>query len=388
VPSDTPAGSPPQPAADQRRLKIVQVVQNLNYGGMERVLADIVSGLDRARFEPHVLVLQYLGRFAEGLERVAGLHVAPSMTRWSMLHPAALIRWLRTLAPHIVHTHSGVWYKASLAARGAGVPRVIHTEHGRHVPDPWSARLMDRRASRRTDWVVAVSEAVAAQLRSRVVADSRRVVVIPNGIATAQFAQAGDRHRLRRELGVDERCLVIGSIGRLEPVKGYDVMLDAFAALRRRWPGGNDVLLVLAGDGSERAALQARAARLDISASVRLLGWRDDVHDLHAGFDLFTIASRSEGMSISLLEAMAAGLCPLVTNVGGNAEVLGPEQRELLVPSEDPAALAAAWHRLLTDPARRGEAARAAQKRARERFDVAQMVRQYERLYEGLGEPG
>jgi glycosyltransferase involved in cell wall biosynthesis len=93
-------------------------------------------------------------------------------------------------------------------------------------------------------------------------------------------------------------------------------------------------------------------------------------------------------MSISLLEAMAAGLCPLVTNVGGNAEVLGPELRELLVPSEDPAALAAAWHRLLTDPARRGEAARAAQKRARERFDVAQMVRQYERLYEGLGEPG
>jgi len=216
-----------------------------------------------------------------------------------------------------------------------------------------------------------------------VVADARRVLVIPNGIATAQFATTGSRLRLRSGLGLREDQLVIGSIGRLQPVKGYDVMLEALAALRHQWAGGHRVLLVLAGDGPERAALEARAARLGISDSVRLLGWRDDIHDLHAVFDIFSLSSRSEGMSISLLEAMAAGLCPVVTDVGGNGEVLGPELRDLLARPEDPTALALAWERVLADPARRGDRAHAAQQRARERFDVSQMVARYERLYQG-----
>jgi glycosyltransferase involved in cell wall biosynthesis len=140
---------------------------------------------------------------------------------------------------------------------------------------------------------------------------------------------------------------------------------------------------VVAGDGSERAALQAQAARLGIAEAVHLLGWRDDVHDLHAAFDLFTLSSRSEGMSISLLEAMSAGLCPVVTDVGGNGEVLGPGLQDLLAGCEDPAKLAATWERVLADPGRRSAAAAAAQRRAREHFDVSQMVARYEALYEG-----
>jgi sugar transferase (PEP-CTERM/EpsH1 system associated) len=373
---------PPAARVAGRPLRVVQVVKNLNYGGMERVLADIVRSLDPTRFEPHVLALRYLGRFSEGLDQVAQMHLAPRMTRGSMLYPASLVGCFRRLAPDVVHLHGGIWYKASLAARCAGVPLIIHTEHGRHVPDPWSARVVDRLASRRTDWVVAVSESVAAYLRARVVTRPSRVVVIPNGIATREFARLGDRTRLRHEWEVDDRHVVIGSIGRLEPVKGYDVMLEAFARLRERWTGAGMARLVVAGDGSQRAALQAQAARLGITDSVHLLGWRDDVHDLHAAFDLFSLSSRSEGMSISLLEAMAAGLCPVVTDVGGNAEVLGPGLRHLLVPPEDPGSLAERWEDLLADPARRAASARSAQQRARDQFDVSQMVRRYAELYE------
>jgi glycosyltransferase involved in cell wall biosynthesis len=350
---------------------------------MERVLADIVCGLDPRRFEPHVLALEYLGRFAEGLDRAAQLHLAPKMTRWSMLHPAALSAWFRSLAPDVVHLHSGVWYKASLAARRASVPLVIHTEHGRHVPDPWSARMIDRIASRRTDWIVAVSEAVAGQLRARVVARPERVIVIPNGIETAAFARTGDRARLRTEWGVRDDQIVIGSIGRLEPVKGFDVMLEAFARLRQAAAPAGTARLVIAGDGSQRGALEAQASRLGISEHVQLLGWRDDVHDLHAAFDLFTLSSRSEGMSISLLEAMSAGLCPVVTDVGGNAEVLGPELQGLLAGREEPAVLARAWEQVLSDPRQRAARASAAQARARSQFDVSLMVSRYEALYAG-----
>src|SRR5690348_8097596 len=152
-----------------RRTRVLHVIQNLNYGGMERLLADIVRRADPERFESHVLVLQYLGRFADGLREHAELHVAEPMSRWSMVWPASLAQTIRGIAPDVVHTHSGVWYKTTLAARQAGVPRLIHTEHGRQTPDPWQSRVVDGLASRRTNVVVAVSEALAAQLARTVV---------------------------------------------------------------------------------------------------------------------------------------------------------------------------------------------------------------------------
>jgi glycosyltransferase involved in cell wall biosynthesis len=207
--------------------------------------------------------------------------------------------------------------------------------------------------------------------------------VIPNGIETAAFARTGDRARLRAEWGVRDDQIVIGSIGRLEPVKGFDVMLEAFARLRQAAAPAGTARLVIAGDGSQREALEAQASRLGISEHVQLLGWRDDVHDLHAAFDLFTLSSRSEGMSISLLEAMSAGLCPVVTDVGGNAEVLGPELQGLLAGREEPALLARAWEQVLSDPRQRAARASAAQARARSQFDVSLMVSRYEALYAG-----
>ena len=132
------------------RVRVVHVIQNLNYGGMERVLSDIVLRCDRELFESHVLCLQYLGRFAEGLETTATLHVAKPMRSGSMLWPKQLADEIRALAPDVVHSHSGVWYKSSLASQLAGVPRLVYTEHGRANPDPQlaeAARIMVERAA-------------------------------------------------------------------------------------------------------------------------------------------------------------------------------------------------------------------------------------------------
>src|SRR5437762_9694770 len=126
-----------------RSIRVLHVIDSLNYGGMERVLADLVSRCDRDRFEIHVLCLQSLGRFSEGLNRVAELHIARPMTRLSMLRPASLTQQIARIAPDVVHTHSGVWYKGSLAARKAKVPWVVHTEHGRRQPDGWPHRVVD-----------------------------------------------------------------------------------------------------------------------------------------------------------------------------------------------------------------------------------------------------
>lgn len=365
-----------------RRTRVLHVIQNLNYGGMERVLSDIVMRCDAGRFESHVLCLQYLGRFAKGLDDVATLHVADRMERSSMLWPRGLARQMAAIAPDVVHSHSGVWFKASRAARMAKVPRVVHTEHGRAKPDPLMHRIVDGIGARRTDVVVAVSELLARQLRAELRVPADRLTVIANGVDTDAYRPHADTGKLRAELGISADTPIIGSIGRLEPIKGYDVMVEAFAALRAK---GLDrgAVLVVGGEGSQRAALERLAQERGVADGVRLLGWRDDVLDMQSAFSLFTMSSRSEGTSISLLEAMSAGLAPIVTDVGGNAAVLGDALRHRLVPSEDPAALAEAWSALLADPTLRARESALARQRVIDAFGLEAMVRAYERAYAG-----
>jgi glycosyltransferase involved in cell wall biosynthesis len=369
-----------------RRLRILHVIQNLNYGGMERLLADLVVRVDPEAFEPHVLVLQYLGRFSRELEGRAVLHVSPPLPRWSLLLPEPLARQIRAIGPDVVHTHSGVWFKTARAVRAARVPRLIHTEHGRGSPDPFSARLLDGLASRSTDVVVAVSDALAIQLEKSVVRGRAAIRVITNGVDTGRFHPRPDTGRIRSLLGIPGDAAILGSIGRLEPIKGYDVMVEAFARL-----GGkeNERLtpphLVVAGDGSERLRLEQMAERLGVADRVHFLGWRDDVDDLHSAFTLFTLASRSEGTSVSLLEAMSAGLAPVVTRVGGTCAVLGDRLAHRLVPPEDPTALAAAWSAALADSALRRSDADQARVRVESAFGLEAMVRAYEALYRGEG---
>lgn len=372
-----------------RRLRVLHVIQNLNYGGMERLFADIVLRLDPARFESHVLVLEYFGRFAQGLEGAATLHRAPPMSRWSMLWPRALAAQIQRIGPQVVHSHAGVWYKVAAAARLSRVPWVVHTEHGRQVPDPWLARCLGWLASRWTDRVVAVSDALRQHLAEQVVANPDRLVLIPNGVDTAVFRPQPASGRIAVELGFEPGSPVVGSIGRLEHIKGYDVLIEAFALLLQGWDQGPLPLLVVAGEGSERPRLETLVRRRGLGARVRLLGWRDDVHDLHAAFTLFAMGSRSEGTSVSLLEAMSAGLCPVVTAVGGNRAVLGPELAHRLVPGEDPVRLAEALRQALSDPQRLAADGQAARRRVEERFSLDAMVQAYEGVYlEGWARAG
>ncbi|MEO8199501.1 MAG: glycosyltransferase [Gemmatimonadota bacterium] len=363
-----------------KRFRVLQVIQNLNYGGMERLLADIVRQADPARFESHVLALGYLGRFSEGLEQYASLHLSPALPFYSLLWPSPLIRTIQAIAPDVVHMHSGVWYKVSLAARHARVPKLIFTEHGRPAIDRWLPRMLDRAAARRTDVVVAVSETVAARLRQGIVTPRSRMVVVENGVDVQVYRPRPDNGKIRGELGISPQTPIIGSVGRLEHIKGYDVMIQAYALLLQRWTAGTPPALVVGGDGAERdrCLTAAKAHHLE---SVFLLGWRDDIHDMHAAFQLFTMSSRSEGTSVSLLEAMSAGLCPVVTDVGGNAAVLGEHLRHRLVATENPSALADAWMAALMKPEKCAADGANARRRVEDSFSLGRMVKRYEDLY-------
>jgi glycosyltransferase involved in cell wall biosynthesis len=362
------------------RLRVLHVVQNLNYGGMERLLGELVRLANPTEFDSHVLVLQYLGRFSHGLEQYATLHQCDPLPPWSMLWPVPMIRVMQRIAPDVVHSHSGVWYKTSLAAWRTGVRRVIHTEHGVPQSDSRMDRFILRQAARRTNVVVAVSEALAAFLVP-LLGHRTTIVTVPNGVDTKRFRPKADNGALRRELGIPADTPIIGSIGRLEAVKGYDTMIEALSYLHAGWSGRSLPILVVAGDGSERHRLEQMAAARGTRAAVRLLGWRDDIDALHSAFTIFSLASRSEGTSVSLLEAMSAGLCPVVTDVGGNALVLGPELRHRLVVPGDAHAIAAAWETALADTTRREADEAAARCRVEALFGVEAMAERYQRLY-------
>jgi glycosyltransferase involved in cell wall biosynthesis len=364
---------------------VLHLLPNLNYGGMERFLQELAGGLDRTLFETHVMVMDYLGPLAAVLETTATLHIGPRQSPAALLRPAALTKAIRAIAPDVIHTHSGVWYKGSLAARRAGVRNVIHTEHGRLVPDPWLARLLDRAASRRTTTAVAVSDSVREILEASIVRGNCRIETVLNGVDTTRFRRVPDSGRIRAELSIGPHVPIIGSIGRLEPIKGYDVMIDGFARLAA---SGRTAVpaLVIAGDGSQRADLEDRVDRAGLRAHVHLLGWRGDVQDLLSSFACFTLSSRSEGTSISLLEAMCSEICPVVTDVGGNAAVLGPELSHRLVPSESPELLAGAWCRALDDIEERRRDETAARQRAVAHYSSQTMIAAYSSLYGGSSE--
>lgn len=371
-------------AGDIRPIRVAHVIQNLNYGGMERVLHRLAQQLPLRGFEVHILVLEYLGHFAGGLERDVTLHEVPRMPWFSLIYPKQLASALRRINPDIVHSHSGVWLKSSRAAQLARVPRIVHTDHGRAAPVPARDRLVDGCASRKTDIIIAVSDALARVLEKEVVHDRGKVRVIRNGMEVAPALSQHDRDALRAELGLSPSAQVIGSIGRLEPVKNYKMALRALARIladgRRTVPP----VLLIAGDGSERASLEAMAGDLGVARHVRFLGWRPDAAEICGAFDIFTLASTSEGTSISLLEAMGSGVCPVVTDVGGNRAVLGPELEALLVPDNDDAAMAHTWSRLLDDAAVRVELGALSRYRVETAFSLTRMVEEHVSLYHEL----
>jgi glycosyltransferase involved in cell wall biosynthesis len=229
--------------------------------------------------------------------------------------------------------------------------------------------------------IVTVSESARRMVARSSGVSPERVTNIPNGIETEAFQKEIDRKRKRAEIGVDESVRLIGIVARLSPEKDHETLFEAFSQLSGEF---GEVHLVVVGGGELQEQLSAAARRLAIESRVHFLGYRSDVAELLAIFDCFVLSSRSEGLSITLLEAMAAGLPIVATDVGGNGEVIQNEETGLLVPPAQPSRLAAALKRMLTD----GEAARRmgerGSARVREHFSLDKMVAGYERIYDEL----
>jgi glycosyltransferase involved in cell wall biosynthesis len=256
---------------------------------------------------------------------------------------------------------------------------LVYTEHGRlsDAPPSWKRQLVNPLLSQFDGAIVAVSDDLRQYMnRSRF--PRSRVGVVRNGIEITPLPQPVDRRRARQVLGIGNDTFVIASVARLDPVKDFQSMLDAYADVRKSLPQSR---LLLIGDGPERAALVERASRPDLAGSVDFLGMRNDVRALLPAADLYVNSSISEGVSITILEAMAAGVPVVATSAGGTPEVLADGMAGVLVPTRNSARLGQAIVALAKDPSARARLAILGRRRVESSFTVQRMVAEYVQLY-------
>jgi sugar transferase (PEP-CTERM/EpsH1 system associated) len=362
-------------------LHVMHIVYALQPGGMEFGVVKVVNGLVgsgirssicstapargpmKALVAPGVEVFELQRREGNDLRLV-----------WR------LTRLLRRERPDIVHTHGwGTLVEGLVASRLAGVPVVVHGEHG-------TLQLKRRqRWVQRASWscanqVLSVSTRLAEHMATEVGYAPGRIRTVRNGVDLSRF-QAGRRREARLALGLPAEAVIVGTVGRLVPVKDQATLLEAVALLRGE---GTQVAALLAGDGPLSGRLRQQAEALGISADVHLLGHRPDVELVLAALDVFVLPSLSEGLSNTILEAMATGLPVVATRVGGADELVIDGVTGILVPPGAPVQLAAALAGILRDPAQRDRMGHAARRRAESEFSLPVVIRTYQDLYEEL----
>ena len=372
--SATLTTAPQQRVASRSDAKrVTHIAFSMQTGGMEKLLVEFARHTDRAQFNPDFVSLTTEGTPAEDI-RATGARV-------SVFGKQDGFRWsaVRRLAAHfkanntqIVHTHnSGAMIYGALAGRIAGVPVVVHTRHGQRRGASARQTRVFKSVSRLCDRIVGVSEDSSRMSLSEGL-NADRLDTIWNGIDTAKFDFTGPKP--------DGPALVVA---RLAPEKDFSMLIVAVALVARQRP---DFRLRIAGNGPRRKELNETIQESGLTKHIELLGERNDIPQLLSESSMFILPSKSEGISLTLLEAMSAGLPCIATRVGGNAEIIQHSHSGYLTPKSDPVALASTILHLIHCPDEASTLGRSGRMRVEAAFDIRRMVRDYESLYSTLHE--
>ena len=363
-------------------MRILFVIDELDIGGTEQQILELVRRIDRDRFEPHVCCFRYGRKAKEIASFGVPVHHEPKRLKADPGLVFRLAGLMRRERFDIVQTYlwtANTW--ARLAARVAGVPIVVASERNVDIWEETYKRVIGRWLARSTDCIIANSEAVRQDLLARGGLPPDKVVTIYNGVNFERFHAPRDPKVRRQELGIADDCVLAGVVARVEPAKDHGTLLQAMSLIRDRVP---QLHLVVVGGGSEEERLRRMSRDLGIDDRVHFTGFRTDSAEWLQSVDFSVLSSVKEGLSNSVIESMAAGRAIAATEVGGNAEVIVPEETGLLVEPRDTTGLANALARLAESSDLRAQFGAAGQRRVESLFAVAPMVANTERLYRSL----
>jgi len=379
-------------AADQRErhprrpaLRVLHVIDRLGMGGTEYGVLKVIAGLDRESFDHQVCTVR---GFDDGLARRHDLEgrvfVAGKQGAGYQFLLPRLVKIMRACRPHIVHSRNWGAIEAIPAARFARVPLAIHSEHGYEVEMlaglPLRRRLFRRAAYAMADAVFAVTQELRSYHACQAWFSEDRIRVLPNGVDVQRIAPGPEeRAGIRQNLGLPATALVVGTVSRMVPIKDHPTLFRAAELLAS---AGVPIHLLLVGSGPELARhREAVAASPLLNGRVTFLGAVPNVTEALQAMDVFVLPSLAEGMSNTLLEAMAAGLPVIATRVGGNPELVEDGRSGWLFQPGDVSDLAARLERLAFDAGLRSALGQAARHRAVSQFSLEDMVARYSDLY-------
>ena len=378
------------PHVDRRPL-VAHIVHRFDIGGLENGVVNLINRLPADRFRHAVIALTEIGDFRRRVQRedvqFHALHKPPGQ---GLRVAPRLVRLLRDLQPALVHTRNLGALEMALPAWWAGVPVRVHGEHGwdSHDPDGRSlkCRLVRRAYRPLVHRYVALSRQLQSYLTGAIGVPAARVEQIYNGVDTQRFYPASDgRAPVQGSPFTDENLWLVGTVGRLQEIKDPLLLVRGFARALELAPAARERMrLVLAGDGPLRAQVEQALRASRCAPLTWVAGERGDVPDVMRGLDAFVLPSRAEGISNTILEAMATALPIVATAVGGNGELLDDGVTGALVPAGDVDALARAMLDDWINPVRARQRGAAARQMAVRRFSLDAMVAAYGDLYERL----
>jgi sugar transferase (PEP-CTERM/EpsH1 system associated) len=375
-------------ARDARPL-VLHVVHRFDTGGLENGVVNVINRMAPAAYRHAVLALSTITDFRHRIVRddVGYIALNKGLGHGARAYPA-MTSLLRQLRPAVVHTRNLGPLEMQVPAAWLGVPLRVHGEHGRELNDlagdnrklQWMRRLYSPVVHR----YVALSRDLERYLVQRVGISGRRISQVYNGVDTERFAP--DAQGLRAISGcpfVPGTHWLIGTVGRMQGVKHQSLLAHAFVRALTEQPALRErTRLVMVGDGPLRAECQQILQAAQMSDLAWLPGERSDVADVMRGLNCFVLPSLAEGISNTILEAMASALPVVATDVGGSAELVEHGRSGLVVPSGDVSALCAALLQLAAQPVLAQSMGQAGRALALERYSLDAMVAAYQKIYD------
>jgi len=362
------------------KINLLHLTFDMHIGGTEQVIKNIVEATDKTKFNTSILCIESpIGPFGEILSKQG--YQVDSISRKEGFDVKLIFQIRKYVIQHkidVLHCHQYTpWVYGVLASIFTGT-KVIFTEHGRFYPDrsSWKRKYINPFLVRLTDHITAISKATRQALVDYEYIPASKIDVIYNGIAELE-SNITKSQQLRKKLSIPEGSLILGTISRLDPIKNHRLLISSFAKIQHP-----ELILLIVGDGEIRSNLENLVKQLGISEKVIFTGFQTTPVDYLQLMDIFLLPSLSEGTSMTLLEAMSLSKACIVTDVGGNPEIIEDNVSGLVTPSDDEKRLITACDLLLKDSKLRKKLGDAGRAQFEERFTVQSMLKNYQDIYQ------
>jgi glycosyltransferase involved in cell wall biosynthesis len=364
------------------KINLLHVTFDMHIGGTEQVIKNLVEATDKTKFNTKILCIESpVGPFGEMLSKKG--YQIDSLSRKEGFDLKLVFEIRKYILQHridVLHCHQYTpWVYGALASILTGT-KVIFTEHGRFYPDrsSWKRKYINPFLVKLTDHITTISKATKQALVEYEYIPGSKIEIIYNGIAELE-GNVTATQQLRKNLSISEDTLILGTISRLDPIKNHRLLISSFARIQKIYP---KLMLVIVGDGDLRSNLDKLVKQLEISDKVIFTGFKPNPVDYLQLMDIFLLPSLSEGTAMTLLEAMSLSKACIVTDVGGNPEIIEHEVSGLVTPSDDENMLVAACDLLLKDGKLRKKLGDAARAQYEKRFTVQYMLSNYQEIYQ------